>query len=96
MRAIARSEKGDDDGALADLDKALKRDPKYVPALVRRARSSGPQPARRAIADVEQAIAVDGREPSAYVERGVLSFTRREFGRAWKDLDRATSLGRRR
>jgi tetratricopeptide (TPR) repeat protein len=96
MRGIARSEKGDDDGALADLDEALKRDPKYFPALVRRAAflRARNQP-DRALADVDQAIAVDGREPSAYVERGVLYFTLRKFENAWKDLDRATSLGTR-
>ncbi len=96
MRSIARSQNGDNDGALADLDEALKRDPKYVPALVRRAAflRARNQP-DRALADIEQAIAVEGREPSAYVERGVLYFTLGKFDIAWKDLERATSLGSR-
>jgi tetratricopeptide (TPR) repeat protein len=96
MRGIARSEKGDYDGALADLDEALKRDPKYVPALVRRAAFlRARNQSDRALGDVEQAIAVDGREPSAYVQRSVLYFTLRKYENAWRDLDRATSLGSR-
>jgi tetratricopeptide (TPR) repeat protein len=96
MRGIVRSEKDDAKGALADLDEALKRDPKYVPALVRRASllRAGNQH-ERALADVDRAIVIDGREPSAYVERGVLLFTRKAHDKAWNDLDRATSLGSR-
>jgi tetratricopeptide (TPR) repeat protein len=96
MRAITRAENGDADGALADLDKVLERDPKYVPALVRRAsllRARGRFD--RAIADLDRAIAIDGREPSARVERAVLWFTRKEYGQASTDLDRASGLGSR-
>ena len=96
MRAIARSEKGDDARALADLDEALKHDARYVPALVRRAAFlRARNQVDRALADANQAIAIDEREPSAYVERSVLYFTRRRLDNAWKDLDRATSLGTR-
>jgi tetratricopeptide (TPR) repeat protein len=94
MRGIVRSEKGNANGALADLDEALKRDPKYVPALVRRAAMLRARNLPdRALGDLEKAIAADGREPSAYVERAVLGFTRRDFERVWSDLDRAAELG---
>jgi tetratricopeptide (TPR) repeat protein len=96
MRGIIRSEKGDADGALADLDEAIKRDPKYLPALVRRAAMlrarSLPD---RAMADLHRATAVDGRDPSAIVERAALEFTQKDFARAWTDLDRAVELGSR-
>ncbi len=70
MRAIARSEKGDADGAVRDLNEALARDPQYVPALVRRAallRSRNQL--ERALADLDRATASDRHDPSAYVER---------------------------
>ncbi len=96
MRGIARLEKGNVDGALADMNEALERDPKYVPALVRRARLwRARQDADRALADLDRAIAIDGREPSAHVERAVFWFTRKEFTKANSDLDRATELGSR-
>jgi Tfp pilus assembly protein PilF len=96
MRGVARSLTGNADGAMADLDDALKRDPNYVPALVRRAAlSRARRQADRAIADVERAIGIDGREPSAHVERAVLRFVRKDFGQAIKDLDRAAELGSR-
>ena len=94
MRGIIRAEKGDADGAMADLDEALKKDASYRPALVRRAAMlrARNQP-DRAQADLDRAIGLDGRDPTAYVERAVLGFTRREFARAWADLDRAIELG---
>jgi tetratricopeptide (TPR) repeat protein len=96
MRAIARLEKGNADGALADLDEALKRDPNNVPALIRRAAlSRARQQPDRAFADVDRAIAIDGREASAYVERAILWFARKDQTRAWADLDRAAELGSR-
>jgi tetratricopeptide (TPR) repeat protein len=96
MRGIARSELGNSDGALADMDEAVKRSSNYVPALIRRARLVwARQQADRAIADLDRAIALDGREPAAYVERAVLWFARKDFGKAGVDLDRATELGSR-
>lgn len=94
MRGIARLETGNDEGALADISEAIRRNPRYVPALVRRAAilRARNQP-DKALADVEQAIAADGKEPSAYVERAVLAFTRRDLEKTWKFLERATALG---
>jgi tetratricopeptide (TPR) repeat protein len=95
MRAIARLEK-QADGALADLDEALKRDPKYGPALVRRASLlRARHQFDRALADLVRAIAIDGRTPFAHVERAVLWFARKDYARAWSDLDRAAELGSR-
>jgi tetratricopeptide (TPR) repeat protein len=96
MRGIARAEKGNSDAALEDMDEALKREPRYLPALIRRAslRRARHQ-FDRALADLDRAIAIDGREPSPHVERAVLEFTRKEYGKAWTDLDSATELGSR-
>jgi tetratricopeptide (TPR) repeat protein len=94
MRAIARAEQGNTDGALADLDKASERAPKYVPALVRRAallRTRGQLD--RALADLDRAMAMDGHEPAVPVERAVIWFTRKEYDKAWTDLDHAIELG---
>ena len=94
MRGIVRSEKGNADGALADLDEALKKDPNYLPGLVRRAAMLRDRNhSDRAQEDLDRAIARDGRQPSPYVERAVLGFTRKDFARAWSDLDRAAALG---
>jgi tetratricopeptide (TPR) repeat protein len=94
MRGIVRSEKGNADGALADLNEALQKDPDYLPALVRRAAMLRARNLPdRAQEELDRAIAHDGRGPSAYVERAVLGFTRRDFARAWSDLDRAAELG---
>jgi tetratricopeptide (TPR) repeat protein len=96
MRGIARWERGDADGALADFDQALKRQPNDVPALVRRASLLRARlEFDRALADLDRAIASDGRDPSAHVERAVLAFTHKETAQAWKDLDCATELGSR-
>jgi tetratricopeptide (TPR) repeat protein len=96
MRGIARSEKGDAVGAMADLDEAIKRNPRYVPTLVRRAAllRSRQQP-DRALADLDQAVAINERDSSAHVERAVLWFTRKNHVKAMTDLDRATTLGSR-
>lgn len=94
MRGIVRAERGNADGAIADLDSALKRDPNYVPALVRRAAMlrARNQP-DRALADLDRAIAVAGKDPSPYVGRAILRFGRKDLAGAWADLDRATDLG---
>ena len=96
MRGIARLEKGNADGCwpISTRPSSATRTTcrRWCGALVLwRAR----QDADRALADLDRAIAIDGREPSAHVERAVFWFTRKEFTKANSDLDRATELGSR-
>ena len=46
----------------------------------------------RAMADLDQAIQLDGSGPVAFVERGVLYFNMKDYTKSRKDLDRAVSL----
>ena len=72
MRGVARYENDDLDHAVADLDEALKIDPKYVPALIERAYLwQWRNRLDLAIADATKAIELDPKNSYAYVERGV-------------------------
>jgi tetratricopeptide (TPR) repeat protein len=94
MRGIVRYQNDDRDRALADLDEALRLDPKYVAAWIERANLW--QSRNRldlALADVNKAIQLDPVNPSGFVARGILFFAAKEFARSLRDLERATSLG---
>ena len=94
MRGVVRYENDDLDHAVADLDLALKVDPKYVPALIERAYLwQWRNQLDKAIADVSQAIELDPRNSYAYVERGVFEYSRKEYDKALRDLQAAIDMG---
>jgi tetratricopeptide (TPR) repeat protein len=96
MRGVVRFENDDLDHAFADVDEAIRLDPKYVAALVERAYLW--QCRNRldlALADVNQAIKLDSRNSYAYVERGVFEFGMKEHGKALRDFEQALRLGSR-
>ena len=94
LRGVARYENDDLDRAVADLDQALRLDPKYVPALIERAylwqwRNRLDQ----AVADVSKAIELDPRNSYALVERGVFEYNLKEYENALRDFQAALDLG---
>jgi tetratricopeptide (TPR) repeat protein len=94
MRGVVRHENDDLDRAVADLDEALKIDPKYVPALIERAYlRQWRNQLDEAISDVNKAIELDNRNSYAYVERGVFEYSKKAYDRAWGDFQRAIDLG---
>jgi tetratricopeptide (TPR) repeat protein len=96
MRGMVRYENDELDHAFADVEEAIRLDPKYVAALVERAYLW--QCRNRldlALADVNQAIQLDSRNSYAYVERGVFEFGMKEYGKALRDFEHAIRLGSR-
>jgi tetratricopeptide (TPR) repeat protein len=96
MRGVVRYENDDLDQAFADVNEALRLDPKYVAALVERAYLwQCRDRLDLAFADVNQAIQLDSRNSYAYVERGVFHFGMKEYGKAQRDFEHALRLGSR-
>jgi Tfp pilus assembly protein PilF len=96
MRGVARCENDDLERAAADLDQALQRDSKYVPALIARAylwQWRGKLDS--AIADATAAIELEPKNSFAYLERAVFHCNRKEFDKSLRDLDEAERLGSR-
>ena len=87
MRGVVRYENDDLDHAVADLDQALKIDPKYVPALIERAYlRQWRNQLDDAIADASMAIELDPRNSYAFVERGVFEYSKKEYDKALGDF----------
>jgi tetratricopeptide (TPR) repeat protein len=96
MRGVVRYENDDLDQAFADVNEALRLDPKYVAALVERAYLwQCRDRLDLAFADVNQAIQLDSRNSYAYVERGVFDFGMKDYGKALRDFEHALRLGSR-
>ena len=96
MRGMVRYENDDVDRGFADVEEAIRLDPKYVAALVERAYLW--QCRNRldlALADVNHAIQLDSQNSYAYVERGVFEFGMKEYGKALRDFEHAIRLGSR-
>ncbi|MCJ2542608.1 tetratricopeptide repeat protein [Thermostichus vulcanus] len=85
--------RGDPEGALADLDRALQSDPNYAPAYVNRSYVYNQlrQP-EAALADAEQAIRLDGGIPEAFFSRGVAQLQLGDREAALEDFRRAMAL----
>ncbi len=93
MRGVARFENGDLENAAADLDAALKLEPKNVSALIARAQLwQWRNRLDQAMADVSQAIEIDSRNSYAYVARGIFRIRpekTRQSSRGSRQGDRA-------
>jgi tetratricopeptide (TPR) repeat protein len=91
-RARARSSEGDNKGALADINRAIRSDPRMAMAYFARGnikRCTGD--AKGAIADFNKAIKLDAKNTSAYIGRG-MARTQKGVGRAINDFKKAIKL----
>ncbi|MFZ1988533.1 MAG: tetratricopeptide repeat protein [Alphaproteobacteria bacterium] len=92
-RAIAYSDKGDDDRAIADFTKAIALNPKFINAYYDRGLvyiSKGDYD--RAIADLNQAIGLDPNDAISYSNRGAAYSGKGDYDRAIADLNQAIAL----
>jgi len=93
IRGNDRTEKGELDAALSDLNEAIGIDATYACAYVNRGRVYGFQgDYDRAIADYDAAIKLDGKMALAYNNRGDAWIHKKEFDRAIADLGEAVRL----
>lgn len=84
-----------DDSAkvLAECDEALRKDPRDVEALLRRAAAHAHrQDHDRAVADCTEAIRIDARCARAWYNRGRLHALKQDYGRARADLEEALRI----
>jgi tetratricopeptide (TPR) repeat protein len=92
-RGGAYRAKGDFDRALADLDKALRLDPKSALALLERASNYHAKGEfDRAIADYDGAIAAQPKSAAAFSGRGETYRAKNDLDRAIADYDKALQL----
>ncbi len=93
ITAQEKSEKGDYPGAIADYNRALAIDPKFLEIYFRRgiARSLT-QDWPGAAADYTQAIAIDPQHPEAYLHRGSMRNIQSQWQGAKADFDIAIYL----
>ncbi len=93
IRGNDRTEKGELDAALADLNEAISIDATYACAYVNRGRVYGFKgDYDRAIAEYDTAIKLDARMALAYNNRGDAWLQKKEFDRAIADLNEAIRL----
>ena len=91
-RGNAYQANGNLEGALADINEAIRLDPKYAGAFQNRGdlqEAKGDFDA--AIADYSEAIRIDPRNPSGYRARGFANFYAAHYGAAITDLARAVA-----
>ena len=92
-RAVAKQEKGDYDGAIADSNRIIKLDPKFVPAYYLRGVSKQAKgDADGAIADFNRSIELDPKFASAYNNRGLVRHGNGDDDGAIADFNRAIEL----
>ncbi len=94
MRGLTRFEKNDIEPALADLNEALRLDPKNVMALITRAVlwtvKNRPD---QAFADANKAVELDTRNAYAFEQRAMIACSQKNDDGALRDFDRAIELG---
>ncbi len=81
------------DLAIKQYDKAIRVDPRFVPAYLSRGllySMTGKND--EAIADLDAVIKIDSNEPEAYYNRGTIRFQQKEFRKALPDFDKYIEL----
>lgn len=94
-RGMARFEKGENDRAISDFTKAIKKNPRFGMAYYYRAMGyHRKKEYDKVIADYTRAIEIDPKRFSvAYAERALIYFVKKEYDKAWEDVHKAESLG---
>ena len=81
------------DGAIADLDRAIKLDSKNAVAYYERAYAKRQKKdITGAIADYTRAIELDGKDGDFYKGRGDVRVEKKQYGAAVNDIQKATEL----
>ena len=89
-RGVAKLQKRDWDGAIADFNRALQFDPKLAKAYLDRGIAKTNKGDRDgAIADYNRALQLDPRLATAYQARGIAKLQKNDFDGAIADFDRA-------
>lgn len=92
-RGLERSQQGDLDGAIADLDEAIRLAPRNADLYRYRARDLGRRGRwDRAVADYERAIRLDPNNPALLHDRALALQRTGELDEALVDLDRAVRM----
>jgi lipoprotein NlpI len=92
-RGLAKSAKGDTDGAVADYTKAIEIKPDFADAYARRGNLKKEKgDLNGALADINKAIQVDPKFSWAYHYRGCLRYDQRAFADAMADFRKLLSL----
>jgi lipoprotein NlpI len=93
FRGVEYRDKGDLDRALADLNQAIRLDPKFALAYNNRGLAwEDKGELDRALADYNEAIRLDPKLALPYVNQGLVSHRRGELDRALADYDEAIRL----
>jgi tetratricopeptide (TPR) repeat protein len=92
-RSTAYLDKGDPDRAMADLNQALKFDPRYAPAYLNRGNAyAQKKDYDRAIPEYNQALDLDPKYVLAYNGRGNAYTNKKDYDRALADFNRAVEI----
>ncbi|GLH79907.1 hypothetical protein SSBR45G_48160 [Bradyrhizobium sp. SSBR45G] len=92
-RGLERSQQGNLDGAIADLDEAVQLAPRNADLYRYRARELGRRGRfDRALADYERAIRLDPNNPALFHDRALVLQQKGELDEALVDLDRAVRM----
>lgn len=93
MRGTFRCLRGQQDDALADLDKSLELDPAMTQSYVKRASMHLERGARdQAAEDLDRAVEQNDQDPDIYYHRAQLHFIHSEFQEAAKDYQKSIDL----
>jgi tetratricopeptide (TPR) repeat protein len=92
-RGLEGSKKGHLDQAIADFTKALELNPRAECAYNRGYAYSLKGQWDQAIADYTKALELNPRAAAAYRNRAKSFYYKKEYGRAWEDVQKAQSLG---
>jgi tetratricopeptide (TPR) repeat protein len=93
IESSEKYKKGDFQGAIADLDKAITINPQYAEAYNNRGLTyKALKDYQKAIADYDKAIALNPKLALAYTNRGMIYHALKEYPKAIADLDQAIAI----
>jgi tetratricopeptide (TPR) repeat protein len=93
IESSEKYKKGDFQGAIADLDKAITINPEYAEAYNNRGLTyKALRDYQKAIADLDKAIVLNPKLALAYTNRGMIYHALKEYPKAIADLDKAIEI----